>query len=288
VNPSDYKYVQEYVKEQSGIVLSEGKEYLLESRLSPLVRNTDGMSSIDDLIQAMRDPANQHLRDMVVEAMTTNESFFFRDKTPFNHFNEIMAPAMLEGRDAQKRLRIWCAAASSGQEPYSLGMCIKEMADKFANWQIDILGTDLSLEILEKAKSGMYSQFEVQRGLPIQMLMKYFTQLGESWQVNAELRGMVDYKANNLLKDFSSYGKFDIIFCRNVLIYFDEETKRDILARLAKQLEPDGFLILGAAETVIGLSDTFTRFPNKAGLYVIDSKGAEAVVPVAAVTGMAG
>lgn len=205
----------------------------------------------------------------------------------FDHFNEVMVPAMVESRKLQKRLRIWCAAASSGQEPYSLGMCISELPEKFANWRIDILGTDLSLDILEKAKSGMYSQFEVQRGLPIQMLMKYFTQVGENWQVNADLRAMVDYKAHNLLESFTTMGKFDIIFCRNVLIYFAEDTKRDILNRLVQQLEPDGFLILGAAETVIGLTDAFTRYPDRSGLYVINAQGNASVVPMKTVAGIA-
>lgn len=267
MTPSDYKYIQDYIKEQSGIVLADGKEYLLESRLMPLVRSNT-MASIEDLIQAMRAPTGGHLRDAVVDAMTTNESFFFRDKTPFNHFNNVMAPSLLEARASQKRLRIWCAAASSGQEPYSLAMCIKEMPDKFANWRTEILGTDLSTEVLEKAKAGMYSQFEVQRGLPIQMLVKYFKQSGEMWQVDSSLKAMIDYRPFNLLHDFTSLGKFDIVFCRNVLIYFDEETKRDILNRIARQMAPDGFLVLGAAETVIGLTDVFERYPSQMGLYV--------------------
>ena len=166
--------------------------------------------------------------------MTTNESFFFRDKIPFEQFRNQVMPALLTARAMQRNIRIWCAAASTGQEPYSLAMCLKEMAAKVAGWRIEILGTDLSTEVLEKAKTGIYSQFEVQRGLPIQLLVKYFTQVGETWQVAPELRAMVQYKPLNLLHNFSHLGTFDVVFCRNVLIYFDQQTKVDVLDRMAK------------------------------------------------------
>jgi chemotaxis protein methyltransferase CheR len=203
----------------------------------------------------------------VVEAMTTNETFFFRDKLPFDHFRDTIMPEMLKARASRKSVRIWCAAGSTGQEAYSLAMCLKEMGPRLAGWRIEIVATDLSREVLEKSRAGIYSQFEVQRGLPIQMLVKHFRQTGEFWQVNAEIRAMVQHRQLNLLHDFSQLGIFDVVFCRNVLIYFDQDTKIDIFNRLARTTEPDGFLVLGAAETVVGLTETFKPYSERRGLY---------------------
>jgi chemotaxis protein methyltransferase CheR len=199
--------------------------------------------------------------------MTTNETFFFRDKVPFDHFRDSIMPEILQARASRKTLRIWCAAGSTGQEPYSLAMCLKEMGAALSGWRVEILATDLSQEVLEKSRAGIYSQFEVQRGLPIQMLVKYFKQTGELWQINADIRAMVQHRQLNLLHDFSQLGVFDVIFCRNVLIYFDQDTKINIFNRLAKTTEPDGFLVLGAAETVVGLTDVFKPYPERRGLY---------------------
>jgi len=218
----------------------------------------------------------------VVEAMTTNESFFYRDKIPFDHFRDVVIPGLISVRAMQRRIRIWCAAASTGQEPYSLAMSIREMKEKLTGWRIEILATDLSTEVLEKAKAGIYSQFEVQRGLPIQMLVKYFKQTGETWQINPELRAMIQHRQLNLLHDFAQLGTFDVIFCRNVLIYFDQETKINIFNRLARQIEPDGFLVLGAAETVVGLTDTFRPIPDRRGLYKPNDPRAAAAKPALA------
>ena len=209
----------------------------------------------------------QALAVEVVEAMMTNESFFFRDKLPFEQFRDTMVPALVAARANQRRIRIWCAAASTGQEPYSLAMCLKEIAPQIAGWRIDILATDLSNEVLEKAKAGVYSQFEVQRGLPIQMLIKYFTQIGETWQIAPEIRAMVQFQPFNLLNDFAGLGMFDVVFCRNVLIYFDQPTKVGIFERIAYTVERDGYLILGAAETVVGLTESFKPIPDRRGLY---------------------
>ena len=199
--------------------------------------------------------------------MTTNETFFFRDKMPFEHFRDTIMPALIAARAREKRIRIWCAAASTGQEPYSLAMLCKEMGAALAGWRVEILATDLSTEVLEKAKAGIYSQFEVQRGLPIQLLVKYFTQVGETWQIAPEIRGMVQFRPLNLLNDFSALGMFDVVFCRNVLIYFDQATKIGVLDRIARQMPDDGYLVLGAAETVVGLTDAFKPVPDKRGLY---------------------
>src|SRR5665213_2812134 len=174
---------------------------------------------------------------------------------------------MLQARASRRVLRIWCAASSSGQEPYSIAMCLKEFSQALAGWRVEILATDLSQGVLEKARAGIFSQFEVQRGLPIQMLVKHFTQTGELWQLNADIRAMVQHRQLNLLQDFSHLGTFDVIFCRNVLIYFDPDTKAGIFDRLARVIEPDGVLTLGAAESVVGISDAFRPYPDRRGLY---------------------
>ncbi|HEU4805703.1 MAG TPA: protein-glutamate O-methyltransferase CheR [Nitrobacter sp.] len=265
MTPLDFEYLRRFLKERSGLDLAADKQYLVESRLIPLARKA-GLSGIGDLVQKMKTGAGALTVD-VVEAMTTNETFFFRDKTPFEHLRETMIPALLQARAARRSLRIWCAAGSTGQEPYSIAMCLKEYGPALAGWRIEIVATDLSNEVLEKSRAGLYSQFEVQRGLPIQLLIRYFKQVGELWQVNADIRAMVQHRQLNLLQDFSHLGAFDVIFCRNVLIYFDQETKVGIFMRLAKQMEGDGFLTLGAAETVVGLTDVFKPHPDKRGLY---------------------
>ncbi|MGL3211881.1 CheR family methyltransferase [Bradyrhizobium sp. BR 1433] len=257
--------MRKLLKDQSGLDLSADKQYLIESRLLPLARKS-GLSGIPDLVAKIKAGSSTHTVQ-VVEAMTTNETFFFRDKVPFEHFRDTIMPEVLKARAARRSVRIWCAAGSTGQEPYSLAMCLKEMGAALAGWRVEIIATDLSQEVLEKSKAGIYSQFEVQRGLPIQMLVKYFKQSGEFWQVNPELRAMVQHRQLNLLHDFSQLGTFDVIFCRNVLIYFDQDTKINIFNRLARLMEADGFLVLGAAETVVGLTDTFKPIPERRGLY---------------------
>jgi len=265
VTPLDYDYLRKLLKDRSGLVLSVDKQYLVESRLTPLARKA-GIASLGELVAKLRSN-NERLAVDVVEAMTTNESFFYRDKIPFDHFRDTIMPGLLAARARERRLRIWCAAASTGQEPYSLAMCLKEMKDKLVGWRVEILGTDLSTEVLEKAKAGVYSQFEVQRGLPIQMLVKHFSQVGDTWHISPEIRAMVQYRPLNLLSDFAHLGSFDVVFCRNVLIYFDQETKIGVLNRIAKLLDPEGFLVLGAAETVVGLTDAFKPLADKRGLY---------------------
>ncbi|WP_321447544.1 protein-glutamate O-methyltransferase CheR [uncultured Cohaesibacter sp.] len=265
MTPQEYSFLQGFLKEKSGLVLSNDKQYLIESRLMPIARKA-GLQTISELIGKLKGIGDRTLQTAVVEAMTTNESFFFRDKTPFEHFVDTIVPHLVETRK-RGRVRIWCAAASTGQEPYSLAMSLKENASKLGGLSFEIIATDISHEVLEKAKAGFYSQFEVQRGLPVQLLLKYFTQHGEMWQIAPEIRSMVTYKPFNLLESFSAMGQFDVIFCRNVLIYFDQATKTDIMQRLAKQMPDDGYLLLGAAETVVGLTDAFQAVPGKRGLY---------------------
>ncbi len=266
MTPMDYEFLRKLLKERSGLDLSPDKQYLVESRLVPLARRI-GLPGIADLVQKMKAGSADALTAEVVEAMTTNETFFFRDKVPFDHLRETMLPALLQARASRRALRIWCAASSTGQEPYSIAMCLKELGAALAGWRIEIIATDLSQGVLEKSKAGLFSQFEVQRGLPIQLLVKHFMQVGELWQLNADIRAMVQHRQLNLLQDFGHLGTFDVIFCRNVLIYFDQDTKTGIFERLAKLVEPDGFLVLGAAESVVGISDAFKPYPEKRGLY---------------------
>jgi chemotaxis protein methyltransferase CheR len=262
----DFDLLCRLLKERSGLVLTRDKAYLLESRLLPVARKRN-MKSLDDLIAALRGrPETDLLRD-VIEAMTTNESFFFRDNKPIDQFRNFVLPQLLKLRAAKKSIRIWSAACSSGQEPYSLAMILSEEKAKLPGWTIEIVATDLSTEILEKAQQGVYSQFEVQRGLPIQLLVKYFKQQGDRWQIDPAIRGMVRYRALNLLEDFVHLGHFDVIFCRNVLIYFDQPTKTLVLERMARILPQDGFLYLGGAETVIGITDKFQSLPEQRGIY---------------------
>ena len=265
MTPSDYEYLRKLLKERSGLDLSADKQYLVESRLLPLARKSS-LPGIPELVAKMKGGGDA-LTAEVVEAMTTNETFFFRDKIPFDHLREAVLPALVQARAARRALRIWCAASSTGQEPYSIAMCLKEAGPLLSGWRTEIVATDLSLAVLEKSKSGVFSQFEVQRGLPIQLLVKYFTQNGELWQISSELRAMVQHRQLNLLQDFSHLGTFDIIFCRNVLIYFDQNTKTNIFERLSRMLEPDGVLALGAAESVVGITNTFKPYPERRGLY---------------------
>ncbi|WP_439359398.1 CheR family methyltransferase [Bradyrhizobium sp. DASA03007] len=277
MTPTEYEYLRKFLKDNSGLDLSADKQYLIESRLLPLARKT-GLSGIAELVQKLQAGSRPLITD-VVEAMTTNETFFFRDKVPFEHFRDTIMPEIIKARAGRRSVRIWCAAGSTGQEPYSLAMCLKEMGAALTGWRIEIIATDLSQEVLEKARAGVYSQFEVQRGLPIQMLVKYFKQTGETWQINPELRAMIQHRQLNLLNDFAQLGTFDVIFCRNVLIYFDQDTKINIFNRLARQIEPDGFLVLGAAETVVGLTDTFRPIAERRGLYKPNDPRAAAAKP---------
>ncbi len=278
MKPGDFEYLANFLKSSSGLVLGADKMYLVESRLLPITRKRN-LPGLTELIQEIRLGKDQNLIQDVMEAMTTNESFFYRDKMPFDNLRAEVLPNFLISRQSQRQLRIWSAAASTGQEPYSIAMVLKEMAASFQGWRVDIMGTDISKEVLEKARAGMYSQFEVQRGLPIQMLVKYFKQIGEMWQVDSALRAMVQLKEGNLLSSFSSLGTFDIIFCRNVLIYFDQATKKDVLERMAKQMPDDGVLFLGAAETVLGLTNSLVPIKGLRGVYTKASSVAEKSLP---------
>ncbi|MDD3288976.1 MAG: protein-glutamate O-methyltransferase, partial [Alphaproteobacteria bacterium] len=277
MKPEDFDLFAVLVRQRSGLVLTRDKAYLLESRLIPVARKWN-MKTLDDLSNAVRGKREETLLRDITEAMTTNESFFFRDQKPFDQFRQKILPQLLASRAAKKQIRIWSAAASSGQEAYSLAIiCAEEMA-KIQGWKIDIIGTDLSSEMIERAKSGIYSQFEVQRGLPITLLIKYFQQVSaDRWQIKENLRQMVTFREGNLLQEFGPVGIFDIVYCRNVLIYFDQPTKTKALESISKVMAPDGYLFLGGAETVLGVSDRFKPMENERGLYVLSSNPATSV-----------
>lgn len=279
MKPDDFQFLATLVKERSGLVLTQDKSYLLESRLMPVARKR-GMKGLEDLVTALKGRMDEALANEITEAMTTNESFFFRDIKPFDIFKDTVLPNLIKTRQSKKSFRIWCAAASSGQEPYSIAMILKEAAAQLPGWKIEIVGTDISTEILNKAKAGLYSQFEVQRGLPVQLLVKYFKKRDDLWEIDPALRAMVQYREFNLLGDMKSLGTFDVVFCRNVLIYFDQQTKGAVLGNIAKQMTDDGVLYLGGAETVLGISDAFKPVQGLRGIYsrthVTESLGTQA------------
>ncbi|OPZ79251.1 MAG: Chemotaxis protein methyltransferase Cher2 [Alphaproteobacteria bacterium ADurb.Bin438] len=262
----DFDFISRLLKEQSGLVLTKDKVYLLESRLLPIARSNNFVT-LEDLIMALKSKP-QKLVSQVVEAMTTNESFFFRDIKPFEQFEKIVLPYLIKTRANKRSIRIWSAACSSGQEAYSLCMILKEKAKELAGFNIEIVATDLSTDILNKAMAGVYSQFEVQRGLPIQLLVKYFKKDGDSWTIDRSIISMVQFKKWNLLDDIKALGHFDVVFCRNVLIYFDQATKSVILEKMYNQMPKDGFLYLGGAETVLGICDKYRPVVGQRGIYV--------------------
>jgi chemotaxis protein methyltransferase CheR len=257
----EFGLMRRLLKEHSGLNLGNDKQDLLEGKLRPLLREFD-LPSLSHLVLMMMRPDAHHLRSRVAQAVTVQESYFFRDKVPFNYFVEGMLPKLMAKREASRRLRIWCAAAATGQEPYSLVMELAERNGKFAGWTIEILATDFVDEALAKARKGLYSQFEVQRGLPVSFLVKYFNKVGSGWELSPEIRGKVEFRNQNLLDNCEALGTFDVIFCRNVLIYFDDATKRAVLARIAERLAADGYLVLGAAETTTGMSQDFAAVPE--------------------------
>lgn len=271
----DFELLSRLVRERSGLVLTVDKAYLLESRLMPVARKA-GAKSLEDLVQMIRArPHDATLTRSITEAMTTNETLFFRDTKPFDQFRTLVLPSLMKSRATKRTIRIWCAACSSGQEPYSLSILLKEEGAKLADWRFEILATDISGEMVEKAKAGVYSQFEVQRGLPIKLLIKYFKQDEDRWILVPEIRNMVQFREFNLLQDPKVLGQFDVVFCRNVLIYFDQPTKSQVLERISHVMADDGVLYLGGAETVLGITERFEPMPNERGLYrpVRPSKG---------------
>ena len=259
IAPDAFGFVCDLVRRESAIVLEPGKEYLVESRLLPLAR-AQGDRDIDAYVaRARRSPQGPVVRE-IVEALTTNETSWFRDSEPFTGLRTTLLPELAEARRTTRRLRVWSAACSSGQEPYSIAMTLAE-APQLTGWNLEVLGTDLSLEMVERSRDGSYSQLEMNRGLPAAELVRWFERDGAAWRVKRELAAMTTYRQLNLVRPFPPLGTFDLIFVRNVLIYFDLPTKRDVLQRIRKLLAPDGYLYLGSSETTMGVDDTWERVP---------------------------
>ena len=267
----------ELLKSRSGLVIGPDKTYLLETRLAPILKR-EKLRDLGDLAEKLRGRGSEAVARDVVEAMTTNESFFFRDGKPFEHFRAQALPRMLAARAPGAPLRIWSAAASSGQEAYSVAMILTESRAAIGERRVEIVGTDIARDQLARARDGVYTQFEVQRGLPVQMLMRYFKRDDAGWRISESLRAMVQWREWNLLGDLRSLGRFDIVFCRNVLIYFDQPTKSRALEAIAGQMAPDGMLYLGGAETVLGLTTRFAPLPSERGVYGLCNVAREAVL----------
>ena len=266
ITPADFEIYKDLLYKTSGLSINIEKSYLLESRLSVVIKKND-LADFDALTAKIK-MGDLFLKNAVVEAMTTNETFFFRDMYPFDNFKDIVLPEIMKHKPAGSTIRIWCAACASGQEPYSLGIILKENAEKYAQYKFEIIATDISDDILDIAKEGKYTQFEVQRGMPITLLVKYFKQEGAAWCLNDDVKSMVRFEKGNLLKPTDKYGTIDIIFCRNVLIYFDMETKTKVYEELHARVAKYGYLLLGGAETILGVTDKFQPVTDARGLYV--------------------
>ena len=265
IRPEDQAFLAALLRRRSGLSITLERSQLVKRRLEP-VASRHGFKDVAELLRELR-KGTESLCQTVTDAMTINDTSFFRDQEPFDRFREIMLPNLASARQHKKTIRIWCAAASTGQEPYSLAMILDGLSD-FAGWTIDIIGSDINAEIVERARDGIYTQFEVLRGLPIQMLGRHFHQRGEELQLSRAICKRVQFRVFNLLDSYAELGTFDVIFCRNVLIYFDQEAKQDVLSRLSDALAPDGYLVLGSAETVMGLAKNFAPIANASGIYV--------------------
>ncbi len=285
MTPADFEFLAAFLQRRSGLALTPDKAYLLDSRLAPVARRFD-LPDVAALVQRLRGRQEPALVDQIVDAMTTNESFFFRDGKPFQQFTEVILPALVAGRRSSKRISIWCAAASTGQEPYSLAMCLDDMKHLLQGYTVDILATDISPTALGRAREARYSQFEVQRGLPVRRLVDCFEQDGDGWIVRPHLRNRVRFQHYNLLDLKQSFGRFDVIFCRNVLIYFDLPTKQRVVDTMAGMVPTDGFFLLGGTETILGVSDRFRAVDSQRGLYrpVDAASGVPAARTVASVS----
>jgi chemotaxis protein methyltransferase CheR len=270
------------LKSQSGLVIGTDKIYLLETRLGGILKRAN-LADLNHLAEQVRRPGNERLARDVVEAMTTNESFFFRDDKPFAHFRAQALPRMAAARPPGSTIRVWSAASSSGQEAYSLAMIVAESRAVLGDRRVEIIGTDIARDQLARAREGLYSQFEVQRGLPVQMLMRYFRKEESNWRISDTIKTMAQFREFNLLSDLRTLGRFDIVFCRNVLIYFDQPTKARVLGAVAGIMPADGLLYLGGAETVLGITGRFAPLPAERGVYGVVEAAAPAGRMAAAV-----
>jgi len=258
LTPPDFDFICTFVRTQAGIVIEPGKEYLVESRLQPLARR-EGCASIEELLKKLRSGRAPDLHQKVVDAMTTNETTFFRDVEPFEMLRKSVLPELIEKNRQRRSLRIWYAACSTGQEPYSVSMLIREHFPELVSWKLEQIATDISPSVLARAREGRYGQVEINRGLPANYLIKYFTKLGNEWQLQAAVREMVRFDELNLMRPWPHITDMDVVMIRNVMIYFDVDAKKQILSRVRRTLRPGGFLFLGGAETTLNLDDGFVR-----------------------------
>lgn len=289
-----------FLKMSSGMVLSDNKRYLVESKLRPILAK-HGLADLAELVREMSRRPTSMLVDEVTQVMTINETYFFRDKQPFDIMAETILPQLIRTRPPGRPIRIWSAASATGQEPYSLAIILDQSRHLIGNRAVDIVATDLSQKVIDRAREGCYSQFEVQRGLSTPMLLKYFNKVGEKWCIRPELKSAVTFRQINLLSPFAGLGPFDVVFCRNVLIYFDAATKSQVLRKIRSVMTDDGYLMLGAAESTLGLPTDFEADPQHKSLLrcakrrsvgeVLDSVAARApAIPAAdhSITGKSG
>ncbi len=263
----DFDVVCKLLRERSAVVLEPGKEYLVEARLGPLARRLQ-FGSLEDLIARLRTEPDNGLHRQVVEALLTGETSFFRDRHPFEALRKSVLPELIAKRRGERRLNVWCAAASTGQEPYSFALLVREHFPELAGWTLSLLATDLSADVLARARAGRYNQIEVNRGLPASLLVKYFEQHGTDWELKPAVRAMVDFREVNLARPWPPLPAMDLVLLRNVMIYFDVDTKKTVLGRLARLLRPDGYLLLGGAETTFNLDPSYRHVESlKAGFY---------------------
>jgi chemotaxis protein methyltransferase CheR len=265
ISVAEFDYIRQLVYDRTGVSLSEDKSYLVESRLSVLAKET-GANSVSGLVAQLKQKPYSALHKPIVEAMMTNETFFFRDVLPFEILKTSIVPELLNKRKADRTLKIWCAACSSGQEPYSIMMLLREYFPELANWKVRLIASDISTAMLDRAISGIYAQQEVSRGLPTAFLHKYFQHCSPKWQIKKEIRQSIDFRQINLTENFGMMSQMDIIFLRNVLIYFDIQTKQSILAKVRRVLRPDGYLFLGGGETTVNLDNAFELVPFDKGV----------------------
>jgi chemotaxis protein methyltransferase CheR len=265
MTPQEIALIADLVRRRSGVIVDIDKTYLIESRLAPVARR-EGFPGVSGLIREIAERRDDKLIWPVVEAMASTETLFFRDRTPFDQLRNDILPVLARSR--QDPIRIWSVGCATGQEPYSLAMLVDEERSLHAGLKVDIFASDLSERCLEKAHTGLYTQFEVQRGLPSRLLIKYFEKVDDAWVLSPRIRQMVRWRRMNLLGDLHALGQFDVVFCRNVLSSFDDSTRKMVLEQLALALTDDGFLMLGLNETVVGLTQAFRPVPGRRGLYV--------------------
>jgi chemotaxis protein methyltransferase CheR len=265
MSPGDLDYLTQFLRRRAGIVIAPHKTNLIESRLAPIARRF-GFRHVESLLQELP-YAREGLARAVTEAMTTNDSSFFRDKSVFDHARDVVFPRLVAARAREKHLRIWSAACAAGQEPYSLAIVLEEMKLADKGWSIDLIATDLSSDLIARAEEGIYTEYEIERGLSARRLASHFTREGKSWRVSDRLKRTISFRTFNLLDSYGWLYELDAVFCRNVLIYFDQKTKTHVVDKIAEVLAPDGALVLGHSESLDNLDTAFVRADGSSAYY---------------------